>query len=581
MKIPKRYWGVLTPYWTTIALVFFLCAFSAGVSLTQPYLFHYIIDDIALKEGLGEPEKLTLLGYGAILLLILTSFSFVANYFYAYLSTVMNHKVTARLRYRLLKHMLHLPLNVLTDMKTGGAVARLNNDTATVSQTVNRAFVVPGVSALQALVALIMVFALNWKMSLAALAVIVPMGLATHLYAKRLRPLFIEISRMASDLSARSTEMFGGVRVSRIYGKEAAERSAYLKIYHQMIRKTLAARQKQVGIDSFWNVGFGLIQIIIVVLGVYLIIYNQATVGDIVAIIMYSNRIMGPIQQVVSSYDQVQAFLAAMDRIFEVLDIKRDKLDRPDALDAPATVDKLKIEHLSFAYNSTGQKALSDIDFEVVRGQTVALVGKSGAGKSTLTDLLSRFYDPQEGAIYLNGRDLRDIKLRGYRKLLGLVQQDVFLFDGSARDNIAYAVPQASSEEVVAAATRANAHEFIEQLPDGYDTLIGERGVKLSGGQRQRISIARAFLVNPEILILDEATSSLDTENEQVIQLTLQELLKDRTTFIIAHRLSTVIHSDTIVVLDEGRICEMGTHDELRAKRGIYFDMIERQSHLD
>lgn len=579
--IQKRYRQVLWPYRWSIFMIFLFCAFAAGVGLLQPFLFHYVIDEIALKQGLETQERIRLLSYAAGFLLVLVTLSFVANYLYAFRSAVMNNKITARLRYRLLKHMLHLPLNELVKMKTGGAVARLNNDTATVSQTVNQALILPAVSLLQAIIALNMVFFLNWRMSLAALSVILPMGIATHLYAKRLRPLFVELSRMGSELSARATEMFGGVRVSRIYRQEVAERSAYLRIYHQMIRKSLGARKKQVGIDSFWNIGFSLIQIIIVCLGVYLIIHGQGTIGDILAIIIYSNRIMGPIQQVVGSYEQMQAFLASMDRIFEVLDMRRDKLDRRHATEAPQRVESIRFDHVSFSYDGTDKKALSDVSFSVERGQTVALVGRSGAGKSTLTDILARFYDPQEGAVYLNGADLRDIKLKSYRSLLGLVQQDTFLFDGTVRDNIAYAVPKASIEEIEIAAKRANAHDFILELPNQYDTVIGERGIRLSGGQRQRISIARAFLVDPEILILDEATSNLDTENEQVIQVVLRELLKDRTTFIIAHRLSTVSYSDIVVVLDEGRIYEMGTHQELVAKRGLYHEMLELQSGTD
>ncbi|HSR69857.1 MAG TPA: ABC transporter ATP-binding protein [Acidobacteriota bacterium] len=573
----NRYWKVLAPFKWSILMIFLFCSFSAGVSLAQPYIFHFIVDEIALNQALDAAAKMTRLSYAGILLLVLIFLSFLAQYLYQYRSAVLGNKITARLRYRLLRHMLHLPLNVLTQMKTGGAVARLNQDTQTVSQTVNRALVLPGISLIQAAVALFMVFFLNWKMSLAALAIIVPMGIATHLYAKRLRPLFVELSKMGSELSARSTEMFGGVRVSRIYRREMAERNAYLKIYHRMIRQSLAAAKKQVGIDSFWHIGFGLIQIIIVILGVYLIIHDEGTVGDILAIIMYSNRIMGPISQVVGSYDQLHSYLAAMDRIFEILNIKRDKLDRADAVEAPRVVRSLRIENLSFSYPGATRKAVDGVSFEVKRGQTVALVGKSGAGKSTLTDLISRFYDPQEGAIYLNGIELRDIKLKSYRGLLGMVQQDVFLFDGSVRDNIAYARPSADMEDIIAAARHANAHEFVDQLPQGYDTLIGERGVKLSGGQRQRISIARAFLADPKILILDEATSNLDTENEQAIQAALKELLKERTTFIIAHRLSTVTYADTVIVLDEGKITEMGSPEVLLAKGGAYFEMIERQ----
>lgn len=575
-----RYWQVLAPYRGTILLVFVFAALSMAFGLLQPYLFHYVIDRIALDPVLSPAAKLDRLQVFAGILLVLIAISFLAQYFYETLAITLRHRMTARLRYQLLRRMLHLPLGDLVDMKTGGAVARLNQDTETVSQTANRALVLPGVALLQAVVALVMVFYLNWKLSAAALLVILPLGLLTHLYARRLRPLFVDVSRLGSDLSARSTEMFGGIRVSRIYRREAAERKAYLGIYHQIIRRSLSASRKQIVIDSFWHIGFGLLQITVVLLGVYLIIHGQATVGDILAIIMYSNRIMGPVSQVVGSYGQVNAYLAAMDRIFEVLGMEGDRLDRPGALEAPRRVESLVFENVGFTYRGASRKALSGISFEVRRGQTIALVGKSGAGKSTLTDLVARFHDPQEGAILVNGVDLRQLRVKSYRGLLGLVQQDVFLFDGTVAENIAYGRPGASRDEILAAAASASVDEFARHLPNGYDTVIGERGLKLSVGQRQRISIARAFLADPEILILDEATSNLDTENEQVIQAALEALLKDRTTFIIAHRLSTIRFADTVVVLADGRVQEMGAPDELLARQGLYFEMIERQRQL-
>jgi ATP-binding cassette, subfamily B, bacterial len=580
MKMPtrlvSRYWQVVAPFRGAILLLLALSIFTTGVRLLQPFLFQYIIDEIALKEGLTRPERLRGLARLTILMAVLTSMSFVTGYWHSYRSSVLTHKFMASLRFRLLRHMLHLPLNELTKMRTGGAVARLNQDTATVSQIVHRSFLTPVLAVMQGVVALGMVFFLNWQMSLAALIVIAPIGAVTHLLGKRLRPMFTDINALGSELAARAHETFSGIRVARLYRREVAERRAYFKTYHRVIRKTLQARRSQIVIDTMWAMTFGITQIVIVTVGVYLIIYDRATVGAIVAIIIYANRIMGPIDQVVQSYDRLQEDLAAMDRIFGVLDLEQDKLDRPDAVEAPRKVERLALSHVGFSYDGHA-KALSDIDFTVRGGQTVALVGRSGAGKSTLIDLLSRFYDPQEGAILLNGRDLRDLRLKSYRGLIGMVQQDVFLFDGTARDNIAYAAPRASMAEIVAAATRANAHEFLAQLPLGYETVIGERGVRLSGGQRQRLSIARAFLVDPEILIMDEATSNLDTENEQAIQAALKELVKNRTTFIIAHRLSTVTHADMIVVLDQGRVCEIGTHDTLMAQRGHYFEMIERQ----
>lgn len=575
-----RYWALVAPFRRKIVVLFGLALLSTGVMIIQPYLYHYAIDEIALKAGLTTEQRLTKLAYTAGLMLTFVLTSLGCASWQSYQSATLNSLVTAKLRRRLVTHMLHLPLHTLTTMKTGGAVARLNHDTAMVSQIVSR-LVAPAVSIVQLVLALAIVFVMNWRLSVASLFVIVPVGIASHRLGGRLRPLFAEIGRLDAELTARTTEMFGGVRVSRVYRREASERRGYMRMYHRVVRQTLAVHRKQTLTDAFTSVSFALIQVVIISAGVYFIIFNQATVGDIFALVVYSNRIMGPVSELVRANRLLQQDFAAMDRIFEVLDLERDHVERPDALPAPATVESLTFKDVSFSYNGNGTKALADINVHIPAGSTVALVGRSGAGKSTFTDLLSRFYEPQQGAIYMNGCDVRKIELKSYRALLGLVQQDIFLFDGTVRENICFPVPHATDEAIVLAAERASAHEFISQLPQGYNTVIGERGVRLSGGQRQRISMARAFLVDPRILILDEATSNLDTENEQVIQVAMKELLKDRTTFIIAHRLSTVTHADTIIVLDRGRICEIGTHAELTARRGVYFDMIQRQHQAD
>jgi ATP-binding cassette, subfamily B, bacterial len=572
-----RYYELLKGLRALVVGIFFFGAFSSGVSLLQPYVMRYAIDQVAMNRAASEEVRMKRLLFVAVLMISLIGLSIVASYCNGYWTVIMNQKVTSRLRRRLLRHMLRLPLPELTQMKVGGAVSRLNQDTSTISSVVSRILINPGLALLQAAVALLMACVLNWRMSLAALAIIIPLGGATKLYANRLRPLFAELGKLGADLSARTVEMFGGVRVTRIYRRETAECQAYLGLYHQIVRKTLAARRRQITLESFSYVAFSLIQVVIVILGVYLILQSKGTVGDIIAIIIYSNRIMGPIQQAVNSYGELQEDLACMDRIFEVLDMKEDKLDRPEAIEAPPRVETLAVKELTFTHAGAPKPALSNISFKVRGGLTVALVGRSGAGKTTLTDLLSRFYDPQEGAILINGRDIRDFKLKSYRKLLGLVQQETFIFDGSIRENIAYSVLHATDAQIITAAKCANVHEFVEAMPAGYDTIVGERGVKLSGGQRQRISIARAFLADPEILILDEATSNLDTENEQAIQAALTKLLSGRTTFIIAHRLSTIVDADVVVVLEEGRIREIGSHQELIASRDTYFDMIDRQ----
>jgi ATP-binding cassette subfamily B protein/subfamily B ATP-binding cassette protein MsbA len=286
--------------------------------------------------------------------------------------------------------------------------------------------------------------------------------------------------------------------------------------------------------------------------------------------------LMGPVWNIVNSYSELQRSLAAMERVFEILAMESDKPDKPDARDAPHVVDEIRFEDVEFEYRE-GKPVVRNFNVSVPGGSVVALVGRSGAGKTTVTDLVARFHDPTRGRIQLNGTDIRNFKLATYRDLLAIVQQDVFLFDGSVSENIAYGRHDATFEEVDDAARRANAYEFIVRLPEQYETFIGVRGVKLSGGQCQRLAIARAILASPQILILDEATSNLDTESEQLIQASMATLLAGRTTFVIAHRLSTIRRADLILLMEDGQVIERGTHDELMLARGIYYEMVMRQ----
>jgi ATP-binding cassette subfamily B protein/subfamily B ATP-binding cassette protein MsbA len=305
-------------------------------------------------------------------------------------------------------------------------------------------------------------------------------------------------------------------------------------------------------------------------------IVGGASIGDIMAFQWYTFLLLNPVWNIVNSFSELQRSLAATERVFEILGMEPDKPDKPDSLDAPDIVKEIRFEYVEFEYRE-GQPVVRDFNITVPGGSVVALVGRSGAGKTTVTDLVARFHDPTRGRILVNGTDIRDFRLRAYRELLALVQQDVFLFDGSVRDNIAYGRHDATAAEVEDAARRANAHEFIVKLPGQYETFIGERGVKLSGGQQQRLAIARAILASPQILILDEATSNLDTESEQLIQASMATLLAGRTTFVIAHRLSTIRRANLILLMENGRVIERGTHEELMSARGEYHGMVRRQ----
>jgi ATP-binding cassette subfamily B protein/subfamily B ATP-binding cassette protein MsbA len=347
-----------------------------------------------------------------------------------------------------------------------------------------------------------------------------------------------------------------------------------------VLRKELFAHRREIVLWTSWGLLLGVVNVVIVWYGGHLHLAGRATIGDIMAFQWFTFLLLNPVWSIVNSFSELQRSLAAMERVFEVLAMEDDKPDRPDAVEAPKTVHEVRFEDVEFEYRE-GQPVVRDFNVTVTGGSVVALVGRSGAGKTTVTDLVARFHDPTRGRILLNGADIRGFKLRSYRDLLAIVQQDVFLFDGSVSDNIAYGRHDATGAEIEDAARRANAHEFIVRLPEKYDTFIGERGVKLSGGQQQRLAIARAIVAGPQILILDEATSNLDTESEQLIQASMASLLAGRTTFVIAHRLSTIRRADLILLLEDGRIIERGTHASLMAARGTYHEMVLRQMEHD
>jgi ATP-binding cassette subfamily B protein/subfamily B ATP-binding cassette protein MsbA len=438
------------------------------------------------------------------------------------------------------------------------------------------AIVSPTVSIIRLIVAVGVLMALNWRLALTALAIIPGVMVISFVFARRIRPIYRSIRKDAEIIDGRVGEAFSGIRVVRAFRREVRELLDYLQGRHTVLRKELFAQRRELVIWTSWNLLMGAVNVAIVWFGGYLYLRGGASIGDIMAFQWYTFLLLNPVWNIVNSFSELQRSLAAMERVFEALAFESDKPDKPDAGDAPRVVDEIRFEDVEFEYREN-RPVVRDFSVTVPSGSVVALVGRSGAGKTTVTDLVARFHDPTQGRILLNGTDIRDYRLRTYRGLLALVQQDVFLFDGSVRDNIAYGRHDASNAEVEDAARRANAHEFIVKLPEKYETFIGERGVKLSGGQQQRLAIARAILASPQILILDEATSNLDTESEQLIQASMAALLAGRTTFVIAHRLSTVRRANVILLMEEGRVIERGTHDELMRARGVYHDMVVRQ----
>ena len=571
----RDYFRWLAPHRGRLAVVALLALLSAAAQSVEPLFMRWIIDRVLLADGaLAEKfARLNLAGLAFLSLVVLSAGITVAK---DYTQRILNVRVILSLRRAIFDRFLHLPLPTLWGMKTGGLLSRLSGDVETTSGLLQMAIISPSISVVKLLLAMGVLFTLNWRLACMALAVIPGAMVMSFIFARRIRPIYRVVRHDTEQIDGRVGEAFSGIRVVRAFRQETRELLAYLQGRHTVLRKELFAGRRELLLWTAWGLLTAIVNVVIVWYGGYLSLQGRASVGDIFAFQWYTFLLMGPVWNIVNSFSEMQRALAAMERVFAILAMPPDKPDVADAVDAPTRITELRFDGVTFAYHE-GKPVLHGLDLAIPGGTVVALVGRSGAGKTTVTDLVARFHDPTTGRILVNGTDLRQFRLSSYRSRLALVQQEVFLFDGTVRDNIAYARPDASVQAVEQAALRANAHEFIEQLVEGYETIVGERGVKLSGGQKQRLAIARAMLADPQLLILDEATSNLDTESEQLIQASLADLVAGRTTFIIAHRLSTVRKADLILVLDAGRVVEQGTHDQLMALDGHYAVMVHRQ----
>jgi ATP-binding cassette subfamily B protein/subfamily B ATP-binding cassette protein MsbA len=572
----REYLRWLRPHRGAVGMVFVLALVGAGLQMVEPLFMRYIIDRVLLNEALDATARLGRLHLAGVIFLVVVIVSNLIGTVKDYRQRLLNVSVMLSLRRALFDRLLHLPLPKLYDMKTGGILSRLTGDIDTTTGLLQLAVISPSISIIRLLIAGVVLFTLNWRLALTALAVVPGVMLLSFTFARRVRPIYRSVRRDVERLDGRVGETFSGIRVVRAFRREMLELLDYMRGRHTVLRKEMFAQRRELVLWASWALLLGAVNVVIVWYGGWLNIRGSASIGDIMAFQWYTFLLLNPVWNIVNSFSELQRSLAAMERVFEVLALENDKPDRPDARDAPAVVDEIRFDNVDFEYRD-GLPVVQGFDVTVPGGTVVALVGRSGAGKTTVTDLVARFHDPTRGRILLNGSDIREFRLGTYRDLLAIVQQDVFLFDGSVRDNIAYGRHDASEAEVEDAARRANAHEFVEKLPDGYDTFVGERGVKLSGGQQQRLAIARAILAAPQILILDEATSNLDTESEQLIQASMATLLAGRTTFVIAHRLSTVRRADVILLMEEGRVIERGTHEQLMQARGVYHDMVLRQ----
>ncbi len=495
-------------------------------------------------------------------------------------ATKATRTLAVDLRKRVFEHAVRFPLHRVNELRAGGVASLLREDAGGVAELIFGLLYNPWRAIIQLSGSLIILAVTDWRLLLGAIGLL-PMVWITHrTWIGRIRPLYRDIRAQRSNVDAHATEVFGGMRVVRAFGRGRGESARFVRGNHLLTRQEIHVWWWSRITETVWALAIPLASAILLLYGGFQVIDGNITTGDLVMFLTYLVMLLGPVETLASSATSLQTNLAGLDRVLDLLDEPLEMPDRPDARSprAETVQGRVEVEGLGFSYPSADRPVLHDVSFTAEPGTMVAFVGASGAGKTTLCNLLARFFDPTEGVIRLDGIDLRDVRLDAYRRLLGIVEQDVFLFDGTIGENIAFGRRDASPERIRDAAAAANALEFIEDTPDGFDTLIGERGVRLSGGQRQRLAIARAILADPRILILDEATSNLDTASERLIQQSIERLLTGRTTFAIAHRLSTIRHADRIVVLEGGTVAAIGTHDELLERSPTYRDMVAVQT---
>ncbi len=552
------------PYRKHLALAGVILVVNSLLGLVLPLAIRGIVDAVFVRGSLQLLNWVTALLFGIFIVQAILGFG------QSYLIAWVGERVIANLRTRLYAHLQSMPLRFFANVRVGELVSRLANDVQTIQEAVTSTLLSFLSQAIMFVGALVIIFVMAPRLTLLMLAIVPLVMLGMIVLGRLIR----RISRQVQDALAASTataeEALAGVRIVKSFAREPYE----IERYSTAIERLFGLAIKRARLRAVLGPLIGLLAFSAVALVLWFgsreVIAGRLTPGQLVSFLIYTMMIASSIGSFTGLYSQIQQAVGASERVFELLGTPPEMQDEPDAIPLPPVQGRVCFENVSFDYgdHSEAREVLKDVSLTVEPGRVVALVGASGAGKTTLANLIPRFYDPTAGRITIDGYDIRRVQMRTLREQIGIVPQETALFSGSVRDNIAYGRLDASQEEIEAAARAANAHEFITALPQGYDTLVGERGVKLSGGQRQRIAIARAILKDPRILILDEATSSLDTESEQAIQEALERLMRHRTTFIIAHRLSTITRADWIVVLDGGRIVEEGTHSQLLAQEG-------------
>ncbi len=568
-----------TPYWQRALVVLVCIGAGAGLGLVPALVTKALIDYLTHPRG-GFSQLALIVSAGVAA----TIGSGLIGVLQSFLTTSISQGIMFDLRQQLFGRLMKQSVGFFTSSRTGDLLSRMNNDVGGIEEVVWDTVFGFASSLVVGVSTLVVMLSLSWQLTLAALA-LMPLVLVPSRYVGRANYLARRrVQEKLSEASAYMQEVLGisGILLVKAFTKEREEERRFNRLNNDLRRLEIRQAMIQRWFGMLGNVFMAFGPALLLLLGGYLVLTGRTTVGTVVSVVtILGSRLAGAIGSVASLHVNMMGSLALFQRIFQYLDLPADVADRDGARVLPSTRGAVAFDDVTFTYPGASRAALRDLSFEVQPGQLVALVGPSGAGKTTATYLVARFYDPHSGTIRLDGTDVRDLTLESLSLNMGVVFQDTFLFHASVRDNLLYARPDASQKEMEAAARAAHVHEFVESLPDGYDTVVGERGHRLSGGEKQRIAIARVILKDPRIVILDEATSNLDTLSEQLIQAALRPLFSDRTSFVIAHRLSTILAADVILVLQDGRLVDRGTHQDLLERGGLYRTLYEHQFNLN
>lgn len=570
----KKLFAYYHPYkWLFYSDMFF-AILGAAVTLVLPLIVRYITNEVVYFGAEEARKTIGMLGAVMIGLVLLEVF---CDFYIAYYGHIMGAKMEADMRRDIFGHYQKLTFAFYDNQKVGHLLSRITSDLFDISELLHHGPEDLVISIIKIIGSFIILLTVNVKLALIAFAFIPVMAVYAFYYNGKMKQAFKRNREKIADINSQIEDSLSGIRVVKSFANEKMEMKKFQKGNDNFV----AAKKTSYKYMGIYNSGLGamstLITVVVLISGVGMMLKGNVLVTDLITFLLYINNFTEPVKKLVTFTEQFQNGYSGFERFLEILSIAPDIADKVDAKALTEVEGAVEFEDVSFHYPDDEAPVLNHINLKVNAGDYVALVGPSGVGKTTLCSLVPRFYEVTEGAVRLDGTDIRDIKLADLRNQIGIVQQDVYLFAGSIMDNIRYGKPDATDEEVVRAAKNANAHDFIMSFPEGYDTDIGQRGVKLSGGQKQRLSIARVFLKNPPILIFDEATSALDNESEQVVQKSMEHLAQNRTTFVIAHRLSTIRNAQRIIVLTEEGIAEEGTHEELLQKQGIYAGLYEMQ----